>query len=355
MDCWLERHTHIRQIRLPSQSNTDVSEPVQIRTMDSTSHSIQWQVDTLGAQGLIRDVWVFDRNNAWAVGEIYLRDSTGKIDIAHAYNVAKWNGTRWQLSTSEDIGYLYGQLYCIFSFSPDDIWGGGTIPVHWDGTKWTFYGLTRGYPGGFYINKIFGTSSNSLFIVGTGGNIVYYNGSTWTKMASGTTVDLQDIYGIDANHIWATGTNTSDGHCVVLQYDGTNWTTIYDNANKPQDEVQAFSTVWGSETSKIFLAGQSWIRSMSLSDGSFKLLDNRSSWAALRIRGTKQNDIFQVGYGSEAMHFNGISWYHYPELVSLNGGGAWFYSVHPTDSFVVIGGLYLTALNGFPIVVRGYR
>jgi len=87
---------------------------------------IQWQApDTLGAMGLIRDVWVFDRNNAWAVGEIYLNDSTGKPDMANPYNVAKWNGTRWQLSTSEDIGYLYGQLYCIYAFSANDIWGGG--------------------------------------------------------------------------------------------------------------------------------------------------------------------------------------------------------------------------------------
>jgi len=60
---------------------------------DTTSHRVQWQpVDTLGALGLIRDVWVFDKNNAYAVGEIYLKDSTGQFD-RNGYNLVKWDGT----------------------------------------------------------------------------------------------------------------------------------------------------------------------------------------------------------------------------------------------------------------------
>ncbi len=323
---------------------------------DTTSHVIQWQApDTLGTQGIIRDVWVFDRNNAWAVGEIYLNDSTGKPDMENPYNVAKWNGTQWQLSTSIEIGYLYGQLYCIYAFSLNDIWGGGTIPVHWDGAKWTFYGSTRGYPGGFYINKIYGTSSSNLFIVGTGGNIVHFNGTSWTKMTSNTTVDLQDIWGIDGSHIWATGFNSIDGHSVVLQFNGIAWSTIYDNANKPANQIQYFNTGWTDNVNYLFLDGGSYTNILNLHDGSFKRTDSLSSNEVFCIRGINRNDIFRVGYGGETAHYNGVSWYLYPELKALNDGTAWFQTIYPSENMVVIGGWFPTALNGFPVVVRGYR
>jgi hypothetical protein len=65
---------------------------------DTTSHAIQWKLpDTLGTQGIIRDVWVFDRNNAWAVGEIYLNDSTGKPNMENPYNAAHWDGSIWTI------------------------------------------------------------------------------------------------------------------------------------------------------------------------------------------------------------------------------------------------------------------
>jgi hypothetical protein len=329
---------------------------------DTTSHAIQWQnPDTLGAQGLIRDVWVFSKNSAWAIGEIYLNDSTGKPDISKPNNATQWDGNIWKIKNIM-VNYhgnlITPPLYAVYAFSASDMWISAGVPIHGDGNTWIQYHLfdmgVLSQSDGSILN-IWGSSSTDLFFVGYKGTIVHFNGTNWTKMTSNTTVDLQDIWGIDASHIWATGTNTGDGHSVVLQFNGTNWTTIYDNANKSQKEIQAFSTVWANEPNNIYLAGQSWIRLMSLSDGSFKLLDNLSQWAAMRIRGINQNDIFQVGYGSEAMHFNGMSWYHYPELASLNGGSAWFYSIYPTSDFVLIGGLFLTSLNGFPVVIRGYR
>ena len=233
--------------------------------------------------------------------------------------------------------------------------GGGTIPVHWDGVKWTFYGSTRGYPGGFYINRIFGTSSSNLFIVGTGGNIVYFNGSSWTKMTSNTTVDLQDIWGLDATHIWATGTNVSDGHCVVLQSNGTGWSTIYDSNTQAPQSQYGFSCLWTDSQNQLWLAGGSPLRKLILSTMTFTEIITGQGYVSYSVRGILQNDIFISGQASECAHYNGSSWDLYPELQNLNGRYAWFYSVHPTKDFVVIGGIYLTALNGFPVVIRGYR
>ena len=48
---------------------------------------------------------------------------------------------------------------------------------------------------GWEINKLWGSSSNDLYAVGNEGNIAHCNGSKWTKIESGTTVDLLDVSG----------------------------------------------------------------------------------------------------------------------------------------------------------------
>ena len=242
-----------------------------------------------------------------------------------------------------DLFYL-----CVYWTS--DIWFEGG--VHWNGSEYQTIPVNINF--GSPAFKTWGTSSSDFYMVGMNGAIAHYNGTSWSLMTSNTTCQLDDIYGTDANHIWATGTTIADGHCVVLQCNGSTWTTLYDNTKVPANDVQGFYTVWAYEATKIFLAGQSWIRSMNVSDGTFQVLDSLSHYEAMRIRGRNQNDIFQAGYGSEVMHYNGNSWYHYSELQTLNGGGAWSDGVYPMSDFVVIGGLYLTELNSFPIILRGY-
>jgi hypothetical protein len=79
------------------------------------------------------------------------------------------------------------------------------------------------------------------------------------------------------------------------------------------------------------------------------------TYTVSRIRGINQNDIYDVTTGGEVAHYNGSSWHCYPEIQTLGGGNAGWGSVYPKNDFVVIGGSIFTGLNGFPVVVRGYR
>ncbi len=79
------------------------------------------------------------------------------------------------------------------------------------------------------------------------------------------------------------------------------------------------------------------------------------TYTASRIRGIIQKDIFDVTPGGEVAHYNGASRHSYPEIQSLNGSNAGWTSIYPTNNYVVIGGLFLTTYNGFPVVIRGYR
>ena len=46
------------------------------------------------------------------------------------------------------------------------------------------------------INKICGSSSSDLYAVGNNGNIAHYQNGIWTKVESGTTGNLYDVWGI---------------------------------------------------------------------------------------------------------------------------------------------------------------
>jgi hypothetical protein len=302
---------------------------------------------------------VFNKTNVWAVGELYINDSTGKPDMSNPYNASHWDGNKWTLIKVPTELYggaiLYAPIYTIFAFSETNIW---TFNVagsysHWDGTSWNTHYVPARSGGG---NKLWGSDPSNLYLVGTDGSISHCNGSSWTQMSSNTTVDLQDVWGADANHIWATGTNDVDGHSIVLQCDGTNWTTIYDNNVQSTKTDYTFATAWSDNLSFLYMDGGSGLHILTSSNANIgPQIKTGLTYAATCIRGVNQNDLFDVSAGGEIAHYNGSSWHLYPEVQSLNGNVAWWYCVHPTTDFIAIGGLYFTGFNSLPVVLRGYR
>src|SRR3990172_9257403 len=106
---------------------------------DTTSHNFMWTIDTLGdgASSVLNDVAIVNDTLIYAVGEIYLKDSTGQIDPLR-YNLAIWNGTKWTL---QRLPYNYqGQQFvhpiqAVFDKGADDIWFGGNGVIHWNGIQ----------------------------------------------------------------------------------------------------------------------------------------------------------------------------------------------------------------------------
>jgi hypothetical protein len=347
---------HYKAIQLEGTARTLESDVVQVTMLDTTSHAVQWQVDTLGARGEIFDVWAFSRDNIWAVGEIFLKDSTGNVDPV-LYNAARYDGVRWQAIRipTRSVGGSTGAatLRTIFCFSPSDIWvfAYHGAYAHGNGSQWQTQLGTGGE------TKLWGTSSSNLFVVGSNGAISHYDGTRWERMDSGTDVDLEDVWGLDNEHVWATGTNIDDGRCVVLQYDGRNWKTIYDNNGKPRELDFGFSTVWTDNLSVLYLAGGSRLRRLTLHSSTFgDRVETGQTYVSYRVRATAQNDLFVAAAGGDLVHGSGVSWHLYPELKQSGGSAfAFWYAVHPARDFIVIGGELFTGLFGIPVVVRGSR
>jgi len=293
----------------------DSGEPP-IDSSDSTSHNFLWQLDTLGDgnASTLYDVAIINDNLVYAVGDISVRDTMGGYQ-SPPFNLARWNGGKWELFTIVDSGFGYGANYSIVAFSPDDIWIGGTVPKHWDGTRWKFFGSSGGYPGGFHITAIGGTSSQDLYCGGDDGNLRHYNGATWQVIQSGTTAQIQDI--------WA-GSNSFVGSGISLMVASNKFTAsdrkilrtkqggMIDTISWRADLVRPIHSVWFGGQSDIYVCGAGVYAYNGIA---WNEISDVSYYFTNKIRGSSAQDIMVVGDFGFVAHYNGSSWRSYPELM----------------------------------------
>ena len=188
-------------------------------TLDTTSSSFTFQMFTLGgaASSVLNDVAIINDTLAYAVGEIYTNDSTGQVDQI-AYNLAVWNGQSWKI---QKVPYYYqGQAFyhsiqSILAFNSNDIWFCGNGVIHWDGNTFNPIAVPSTVWGQYQMDRIWGTSSSNFYIVGDGGSLAHYNGSSWTKTAERNEFAIQRYLGrseykheSDRNH----------RHCFTVRY-----------------------------------------------------------------------------------------------------------------------------------------
>lgn len=303
--------------------NTDTtikSETVTAQTLDTTSHNFTWQTFEFGqhSSSVFYDVAIIDENNIWAVGEIYMNDSLGNPDPTF-YNAIHWDGIQWN-----PIRILYNggiwSIKAVLAFSSNDIWFSAFVRY----LNGQFVELP--IPAiliGWNKNRIWGNSSSDLYVVGNDGNIAHYNGSQWTKIESGTTLHLTDVYGDANGNVYAAGVNIAEVKGVVLE-GNTNQFTIK-IAGEIIDESElfisklygSFGAIWVDENGTIYTGGNlmyqfknnRWDYVRSLPENF--LGGNPGSYYRgyiSAIRGNGSNDIVIAGGRNTLKHFNGISW-----------------------------------------------
>jgi hypothetical protein len=344
--------------RIANGQVIDTSNTIQLTTQDdTTSHNFTWQIDTLGdgASSGLSDVFIFDENNVWAVGEMYLRDSTGGFD-PRAYNVAKWNGINWTL---ERITVLYhGNLITpplegIFAFSPTDIWVSSGVPIHWDGQNWTLYHLfdmgVLGQNDGS-VSKLWGTSSQNIYFVGRNGTVVHYNGTTWHKIESGTNLEVYDIYGD-----WNANINDYEIYAVAAQLDVSFEKKIFKVTSANVSPLSTNGIPYSIEG--IWFKSDQFYYTVGAWQYSKKIITSSAAWNPLNvtqyytyaIRGNQVNDIVLCGAFGEIQHFNGRTWKSFRSTTSITYGNLYRLAIR-NNLVVAVGEEYPRA-----IIVRGKR
>ncbi|HOU17635.1 MAG TPA: hypothetical protein PLV30_06265 [Candidatus Marinimicrobia bacterium] len=328
------------------------SDPVAVHTMNITSHDISyWDIDTLGISGGIYDLWIVSEDNIWAVGQIIAEDPDSSFDGSGEewFNAAHWDGEKWNLIRILNTATLYSIWY----FSESDIWVSSGFPKHWDGQQWTMYHFQdMGLGIEVSTEHIWASSPNNVYFVGWKGSIVHYNGSNFTKMESGTTCKLEDVWGIDGNHIWAVGTESDNSRSVILFYNGKTWNTLHDTNN---ERKCCSNSVWTDNPYLLFLNGGSGRYLFDLMQEKLSKYESAGRWFGYDIYGTAYNDIFASTAGSEMLHYNGSTWYLYPEVKAQFEDYFRIRAVKANDEIVVASGYYYSGIGGLPIIIRGYR
>jgi hypothetical protein len=312
---------------------------------DTTSHNFSWQVWTFGGEAggsYLNDVAIINENNIWAVGAIYLKDSTGQFD-PNAYNAVHWDGSNWELKRIPFVGpcsaVLYPPLKAIWAFSANNILvtNGGSI-VTYDGMNATMDCRMNPLLTGA-INKIFAANTNDVYAVGNSGAIVHYNGQRWQKFESGTRLSIYDIYGARSSErskyeILAVASELSSTvDRRILKIEGLTVSTLSD-----APIAWPLSGVWFVPDRHYYVVGSGIYEKKRLSDSKWKNNPRDiTTYYTDSVRGNHQNDVFVVGAFGEVLHYNGVSWQSYRSETALRNGA--FGSVEVKGNLVVATGL----------------
>jgi hypothetical protein len=337
------------------------SNELSVTTLDTTSHNFNWQIFTFGEHGnsVLFDVAIVG-DEIWAVGAIYMKDSLGNLDN-NAYNAVYWDGQKWEL---DRIPYYYqGQpfyhpIQSVYAFGSNDIWFCGNGVIHWDGNNFNPVQIPSIVWGPYQMNKLWGSSSSDLYVVGNNGNIAHWNGSKWTKIESGTDVNLLDVWGSPDGTVWACGYTGDYATTVLLRYDGTIWNKLYEGSPDNQNNGLYVGPISGGWTnSNYFTYILNW--------GALYRQDNKDQLdltslsyppffydVSFTISGNEKNDILVSGQGGMLGHYNGVRFY---DLTDLRRNSIQYLGSELKDDLFVLVGWDYSAITRKAIITMGNR
>ena len=318
-----------------------IEPPVNGNGQDTTSHNFSWQTWTFGehSSSRLNDVAIISENNIWAVGEIYLNDSLGQPD-PQAYNAVHWDGAEWNLKKIivEFRGnFITPPLEGIFTFSNNDIWLVGSLPIYGDGNSWTMYDLRTTLDPNISLSKAWGVSSSEIYFVGRAGSVAHFNGTSWQKIESGTDLHLYDIYGDyseteGAYEILVAAANRSVSFDKeILKISNTTTVTSLATEGIPHSIVD----IWFKANKKYYVCGAGLFSKSNIEMNEPWEELTASSVYLESIDGNGLNDIVICGSFGELLHYNGVSWMSYEDMP----GGSLLLSVKIKGSLVVTVGI----------------
>jgi hypothetical protein len=182
---------------------------------------------------------------------------------------------------------------------------------------------------------MWGTSSSDLYIVGNSGLIAHYGGHSWTKIASGTDLPIQDIWGSKDER-----TGEYEILCVASNPHlnrGKKLLKIKNNtAAKIDTEGLSWSLtgIWFVSNRKYLIVGAGVFEKTFLCDNQcyFHQEGEITSYISNGIIGSGLNDIVIMGNYNDISHYNGKTWKEYAELFDESGR---LFGVNIKDNVIV--------------------
>jgi hypothetical protein len=145
---------------------------------------------------------------------------------------------------------------------------------------------------------VWGSAANNVFAVGDSGVVLRYNGTSWTRMTTGTTAQLNRVWGSGATNVYAA---TETGR--LLRYNGASWSFVA-GVQAPGGPL---ASVWGTSASNVYAVGA----------GGIVFRYNGTSWQRIRLPtrqplyavwGSGTSNVYVAGGGGALYRFDGTSW-----------------------------------------------
>jgi len=271
---------------------------------DGASWTVVYQPAAVGVVNLL-SVWGSSPSSIYTVGE-----------YCGVEAFIKYDGTSWSPSVpdappgcSAVLGPIRNNVAGssasnVFSIQT----GGGPMTFgsevqHFDGSNWTNAfgrGCTVTSPSGctFRLEAVWTDSPNNAVVVGDGGYIAQYNGSSWTPATTGTTVRLRAVWGVASAatpRVFAVGDAGT-----ILTYDGTSWQA------QSSGTTQTLRAVWGTSANDVFAVGDAGV--ILHYDGTTWSTQTVGTRTLYGIWGSSRTSVFAVGDGPTLLYYDGSSW-----------------------------------------------
>lgn len=237
----------------------------------------------------IQTMWGFNDE------ELYLPFAPSSGNDGH---VQKFDGVTVEpFFTAADNTFL-----SIWGFDNDNLWAvgrgvgtaGGAYKIDSDGIG-VSYNLEQGIDSTY--NHVRGISNSNAVAVGNAGQMRVWDGISWAIVASGTTNNLEKVFGLDSTHYYLGGAAGT-----VLLWDGATIT----NLNFP-DATKRVSAIWGTSPTDMWFGTTPTPGAWWHYDGVAFSEYQSGAPGLFTMEGHAADDIFSGG-NLVVQHFDGETW-----------------------------------------------
>ncbi len=222
---------------------------------NGTKWSVSPTVDKSTENELLA-VSAISANDVWAVGTFQKGNVPGKSLTEH------WNGTSWQVIPSPNVSGKENWLAAVSAHATNDVWAVGytevnlgnyqTLTEHWNGTKWSIIPSPNVGSVGDILSGVVDVSAKDVWAVGdatvnfsTSQTLIeHWDGVKWKVVSSPSVPSLENqlsgVSALSAQDIWTVGSatdNTSGAVSTLVEHwNGTAW-SIVTSPNPPGSQV----------------------------------------------------------------------------------------------------------------------
>lgn len=184
----------------------------------------------------LQAITAISARDVWAVGYSYPSQSSPTQTLTE-----RWDGNKWAIITSPNVGNDGSQLTSVTAISSTDVWAVGasftygsddfsTLIENWNGTTWNII-PSPNPDSNNYLSGVVALAPNNIWAVGTSSNpgsyyqtlIEHWDGTNWTVVNSPNPANgggLNGVAAISPTNIWAVGSY------LIEHWDGTTWSII---------------------------------------------------------------------------------------------------------------------------------